>query len=532
MATSATATTPLASEIASCSAPNTFKFLVHAEDGSFPFLTNYLLQTYFNPKDDLVQKHLVVGIAVNDTCVVPLYKDKTNKNNRKLKRKRSNDNKNDNGDGTGDGNNDAANGNISGNGEANNDKGISDGAETEKEDAKEKVNANVKNLKPSGYTFDSQPLVTQTRMLPGYHTMTLPTFDLLDDAQAAMVQEKAIRDKRANKNATQNEEGKSTAKPKPKEGTTVRTASVTSTRDKLSLNSFHGLQQISPALYTEVALKLQCDSMIALHDQVHEQDGKNRKAAALERTKLWLTSCLTALAASSSSSALESNRKMPLWASLSCYDSERSLEDSLKHLMKNHDQLAGISIAGWHRLEGRDARNELLNRVTKEFQHQPETKYSILAATSMEQILDAARSGVTLIGSALPAIWARSNCALVLKLDQTESESTTGTSFDVNLDQNGCIDLSNEIYACDPTPIIPGCRSIACRDDKYTRSYLHHLIKAKELLAQILLFGHNLHQMLLLFEKLSNANAGEHEQNKVGDLCNYIESQLNVQPKS
>ena len=59
---------------------------MHAEDGSFPYLTEYLLRKYFNPDDEIVKDHLILGIAIKDTCVQPVY---TEKENTKLKRKRS-----------------------------------------------------------------------------------------------------------------------------------------------------------------------------------------------------------------------------------------------------------------------------------------------------------------------------------------------------------------------------------------------------------------------------------------------------------
>ena len=260
-------------------------------------------------------------------------------------------------------------------------------------------------------------------------------------------------------------------------------------------------------MYTDVALKLQCTSMLALYDQVHKGDGKNRKSAAAERTKLWLENCLSALGSSS-------QEKIPMWASLSCYDTQWSYANSSKYLMEKRDLLAGISIAGWHRIQARDERNELLGRIAKEFY--PGTKFSVLAVSNMEQILDAIKHGVSIIGSDLPAIWARSNKALALNIDSPASSSIR------TLDDNGCIDLGSEKYCRDTSPILPGCSCLSCQDGRYTASYLHHLIKAKELLSQILLFGHNLHQMLLLFEKLSTGAKG----NEVGDLLTHIEDQL------
>ncbi len=453
--------------------PSNFQFLVHAEDGSFPCLTEYLLKTYFNPGDEIVKNHLLIGVAVKDTCVVPVYKEKQGRN---LKRKRSIANNN---------NLESSSGN--------------DAISREKE--------SVITQKPTGYTFNSLPIQEQTRLLVGYRTMTLPTFDLLDDAQSALDKEKAAKTNKPQKNAKKSDKNTNIDRDK-------MVPSVTSTRDKLSLNSPNGMQQITPKMYTEVALKLKCDSILALYDQVHSGDGKNRKAAAGERTKLWLDICMSTLEASSN------GKKVPLWASFSCYEDEWSYKKSCKYLKEKGDLLAGISIAGWHRIEARHERNKLLDRIMNDLQ-QLGTKYSILAASNMEQILDAIQRGVSIVGSALPVIWARSNKALALSLDPEESLSTNAINRRL-LDGDGCIDLSNSIYRHDTSPIVQGCRCLTCRDDKYTASYLHHLINAKELLAQILLFGHNLHHMLLLFEKLSTAAKDD----GLNNLCKSVEGQL------
>ena len=83
----------------------------------------------------------------------------------------------------------------------------------------------------------------------------------------------------------------------------------------------------------------------------------------------------------------------------------------------------------------------------------------------------------------------------------------------------GKLDLSKEQFARDSSALLPGCQCVACRPRQintsagdvkkmvpsFTRAYIHHLIKANEMLAETLLFVHNLHQMLLLFRNLSKA---------------------------
>ena len=55
----------------------------------------------------------------------------------------------------------------------------------------------------------------------------------------------------------------------------------------------------------------------------------------------------------------------------------------------------------------------------------------------------------------------------------------------------GYINLKNEKYEKDPLPIEPGCRCPACKN--YSRAYIRHLFKAKEMLAMRLCVLHNLY---------------------------------------
>lgn len=57
--------------------------------------------------------------------------------------------------------------------------------------------------------------------------------------------------------------------------------------------------------------------------------------------------------------------------------------------------------------------------------------------------------------------------------------------------KNGTMNLMNQKYELDPLPIDPGCGCEACRN--YSRSYIRHLFKAKEMLAMRLCVIHNLY---------------------------------------
>jgi queuine tRNA-ribosyltransferase len=59
------------------------------------------------------------------------------------------------------------------------------------------------------------------------------------------------------------------------------------------------------------------------------------------------------------------------------------------------------------------------------------------------------------------------------------------------LTRRGAVNLRNARHADDPRPLDPGCGCPACRG--YSRAYLHHVVKAGEIIAAMLLTWHNLH---------------------------------------
>ena len=62
--------------------------------------------------------------------------------------------------------------------------------------------------------------------------------------------------------------------------------------------------------------------------------------------------------------------------------------------------------------------------------------------------------------------------------------------------RGGHINIANAIHVKDSTPIEEGCACEACR--RYSRAYLAHLFRAKEILYYRLATLHNLHHYLSL----------------------------------
>lgn len=70
----------------------------------------------------------------------------------------------------------------------------------------------------------------------------------------------------------------------------------------------------------------------------------------------------------------------------------------------------------------------------------------------------------------------------------------------------GKLNINNECYAEDPRPIEPGCGCPACRN--YSRAYIRHLFKSKEILGMRLTVLHNLWFYNTLMEKIREALDG------------------------
>ena len=70
----------------------------------------------------------------------------------------------------------------------------------------------------------------------------------------------------------------------------------------------------------------------------------------------------------------------------------------------------------------------------------------------------------------------------------------------------GKVNIMNEKYAKDPRPIDENCGCPACRH--HSRSYIRHLIKAKEILGMRLAVLHNLYFYNDLMQKIRDALDG------------------------
>jgi queuine tRNA-ribosyltransferase len=124
----------------------------------------------------------------------------------------------------------------------------------------------------------------------------------------------------------------------------------------------------------------------------------------------------------------------------------------------------------------------------------PRPRY-LMGLGSPADLLDAVDQGIDLFDSVLPSRVARTGQVWV---------------------PGGRLNLRNAAFLDDPAPIEDGCSCIAC--GRFSRAYLAHLFRAKELLAYRLATAHNLTFTLDFMARIRAALAAGHLPESMAEL--------------
>ncbi len=196
-----------------------------------------------------------------------------------------------------------------------------------------------------------------------------------------------------------------------------------------------------------------------------------------ERTIRWLERCKAELKRLNS---LEDtvNKKQMLFGI-----NQGATFDDLR--IKNMQEIAKLDLDGYAigGLAVGETTEEMYHILDVTLPHAPENKPRYLMGVGTPiNILEAVDRGVDFFDCVMPSRNAR-HCNLFTEY--------------------GYMNLKNEKYANDPLPIEPGCNCPACRN--YSRAYIRHLFKAKEMLAMRLCVLHNLYFYNRLAENVRKA---------------------------
>ena len=153
----------------------------------------------------------------------------------------------------------------------------------------------------------------------------------------------------------------------------------------------------------------------------------------------------------------------------------------------------GYAIGGLAVGEGQSAMFETLDTTIP---HLPaERPRYLMGVGKPADIVGAVRRGIDMFDCVLPTRSGR-----------------TGQAFT----RRAVLNLMNARHRDDPRPLDPDCPCPSCAD--YSRAYLHHLFKAKEMLGPILLSRHNLHYYQQLMAGLRGAIAAGRLEDFIADF--------------
>lgn len=201
---------------------------------------------------------------------------------------------------------------------------------------------------------------------------------------------------------------------------------------------------------------------------------------ACDRTYRWLVRCIDEMARLNSLPETVNPKQMLFGINQGCTFSDLRVE----HMQRIAQlPLDGFAIGGLAVGETAEEMYEIINAVEP---YMPADKPRYLMGVGTPQnILEAVHLGVDFFDCVMPSRNARH-----------------GNVFT----WHGKMNLMNEKYARDPRPIDEGCGCPACRH--HHRSYIRHLIKAKEAVGMMLAVTHNLYFYNELMQKIRDALDG------------------------
>jgi len=157
----------------------------------------------------------------------------------------------------------------------------------------------------------------------------------------------------------------------------------------------------------------------------------------------------------------------------------------------------GIALGGLSVGEERDKTIDILN-YTVDFLDDNKPRY-FMGLGDPRGIVEAVGSGIDMFDCVMPTRISRNGSAFT---------------------KNGRINIKNKKYEYDFTPIDKGCGCYTCRN--YSKSYVRHLFRNREILSSILLTIHNLHFIFnLVSQARENILSGTFENFKRNFLGTY-----------
>ena len=189
------------------------------------------------------------------------------------------------------------------------------------------------------------------------------------------------------------------------------------------------------------------------------------------------------------------------------------ITDPVKHLINN--AVDGIVVGGSFFEDSLDNLVHMIKEVKKTVvENNTSDKYiavMVQGARTLYDIAACVNAGADILSTSYPSDL--STKGQVMSVSSILASKKRKLDDVTTLKVSTVIDLNDSSFCEDILPLTPGCGCHCCSN--HSRAYVHHLLKAKEMLAESLLQSHNHYQMLLLFKWIRD---NKNEQNSYDRL--------------
>ena len=247
---------------------------------------------------------------------------------------------------------------------------------------------------------------------------------------------------------------------------------------------------LSPEKSISIQNNLGSDIMMVLDECPPGMSSREYLIPSIERTTRWAKRCID---------ANKNKDRQGLFAIVQGGIYEDLRDKSFEELSRYDEDFAGYALGGLAVGEPREDMYRILEYITPKL---PENKPRYLMGVGEPlDMLEAVESGIDMMDCVQPTRIGR--------------HGTVFTKY-------GRLVIKNKAYELDDRPLDEGCDCYACRN--YTRGYIRHLFKAKEILGQRLATYHNLHFLIKLMNDSREAiKEGRFKEFKDEFIKNYTQ---------
>jgi len=302
----------------------------------------------------------------------------------------------------------------------------------------------------------------------------------------------------------------------------------------VDVETFNGRKAVSPATLRVACSNLNPTMVTCVADDVPFTSGQKRVGKSTERTLQWLKEylassppkrgpCPVVLATLGGGSDLAVRRKCSA-------DVMAAIEEASRRTPSSPSVVCGAVVSG---LGSGETRKEREAAAAASLAPLPPAMLRVASAgfQSPSEVLDAVALGLDVVRTALPYLLTRNGQALTLPLETSPvalreggvekgevvaASAAAAATEEAPLKKSRVeeiapgsdgepsgqhvLNLHDACHRKDTRPLLPGCSCHACRH--HTRAYIHHLLLAHEMLAEVLLQLHNTQHCLDFFARI------------------------------